>query len=295
MKFASYILNGRQSFGLAVDGGLFDLGSRVPDPQDTLLSRLQRGSLDDLRVFAPDARAELTVEDVTFLPPIVKPGKTLCVGVNYRNRPGEFGKTSEPEYPSLFMRGCTAQTGHLQPILRPLESEQLDYEGEIALIIGRTGRRISEADAMSYVTGYACFNEGSIRDWMKHGIYNVTAGKNFDNSGSFGPWLVTPDEIKDPTNMRLSTRVNGVTVQEDTTANMIAPFTRLISYISTFTTLEPGDVIVTGTPTGSGSKMNPPRWLQPGDVLEVEVEGVGILRNPVLDEREFNPENYRTK
>jgi 5-carboxymethyl-2-hydroxymuconate isomerase len=286
MKIASYIVDGRASFGLAVEGGLFDLGSRLPDRHDSLLSRLQQGTLDELRQFEAEARPELALEAVKFQTPVVRPGKILCVGINYRSRPGEFGASAEPQYPSLFMRGSTAQAGHLQPILRPAESEQLDYEGEIALIIGRAGRRIPESGAIAHVAGYACFNEGSIRDWMKHGVYNVTAGKNFDASGSFGPWIATPDEIEDPTNMRITTRVNGVTVQDDTTANLIAPFTRLISYISTFTTLEPGDVIVTGTPTGSGSKMTPPRWLKPGDILEVSVEGVGILRNQVIDERD---------
>jgi 5-carboxymethyl-2-hydroxymuconate isomerase len=287
MKLASYLIDGRSSFGLAVDGGIFDLGSRVADRHDSLLARLQNGRLDELRAFASHARAEIALDAVTFLPPIPRPGKTLCVGINYRSRPGEFDQAAEPAYPSLFMRAATAQAGHLQPILRPPESEQLDYEGEIALIIGRRGRRIAEAEAMGYIAGYACYNEGSIRDWMKHGVYNVTAGKNFDASGSFGPWMATPDEIADPADMRISTRVNSVTVQDDSTANMIAPFTRLISYISTFTTLEPGDVIVTGTPAGSGSKMKPPRWLKPGDVLEVEVQGVGILRNHIADEREI--------
>jgi 5-carboxymethyl-2-hydroxymuconate isomerase len=291
MKIASYVVEGRASFGLAVEGGLFDLGRRLPDRHDSLLSRLQRGTLDELRQFEPEARPELAPHAVKFLPPVVRSGKILCVGINYRSRPGEFGSSAEPQYPSLFMRGPMAQSGHLQPILRPAESEQLDYEGEIALIIGRGGRRIAESEAMAHVAGYACFNEGSIRDWMKHGVYNVTAGKNFDASGSFGPWLATPDEVKDPTNMRISTRVNGVTVQDDTTANLIAPFARLIAYISTFTTLEPGDVIVTGTPTGSGSKMTPPRWLKPGDLVEVEVEGVGLLRNHVVDERDLQTAN----
>jgi 5-carboxymethyl-2-hydroxymuconate isomerase len=289
MKLASYLVDGRPSFGLAVQGGLFDLGSRLPDRHDSLLARLQNGTLDDLRAFQAEARPELSCEAVKFLPPVVRPGKTLCVGINYRSRPGEFDQVAEPQYPSLFMRGVTAQAGHLQPIVRPFESEQLDYEGEIALIIGRGGRRIPESEALQHVAGYACYNEGTIRDWMKHGVYNVTAGKNFDASGSFGPWMATADEIEDPTNMRISTRVNGVTVQDDTTANLIAPFTRLISYISTFTTLEAGDVIVTGTPTGSGSKMKPPRWLKPGDVLEVEVSGVGILRNQIADERDIRP------
>jgi 5-carboxymethyl-2-hydroxymuconate isomerase len=280
MKIASYIAHGRESFGLVLDDGILDLRSRL-EPIGSVLELLQRGALDKASAIAAGAKADLALADVELLPPVPRPGKILCVGINYRSRPGEFQKAEEPKYPSLFMRGPTAQVGHLQPLLLPPESEQLDYEGEIALIIGRKGRRIAEADALSHVAGFACFNEASIRDWMKHGVYNVTAGKNWDASGGFGPWLATPDEVGDPGAIRISTRVNGETVQDDNTANMIAPFQRLIAYISTFTTLEPGDVIATGTPAGTGSKMNPPRWLKAGDVVEVEVAGVGILRNTV--------------
>jgi len=283
MKIASYLSNSKESYGKVVDDCIHDLAGRLPG-MPSLLELLRQDGLAKARAMTPQSRGGIPLAEVRLLPPVVSPGKILCVGVNYRGRPAEFKTADEPKYPSLFMRARTAQVGHLQDIILPLESEQLDYEGEIALIIGKGGRRIAEADALSHVAGYACFNEASIRDWMKHGVYNVTAGKNWDASGGFGPWMVTADEVADPLNMRISTRVNGRTVQDDTTANMIAPFTRLIEYISTFTTLEPGDVIVTGTPAGTGSKMDPPRWLKAGDVVEVEVAGVGTLRNTVRAE-----------
>jgi len=284
MKLASYLYKERESFGLVIDDGLYDLTERVPSGAKSLVAVLAEDQLAVVREVCAAAVKEISLDQVVLLPPVVRPGKIWCVGVNYRNRAGEVDQAAEPKYPSLFMRTPKAQVGHLQSILKPCESDQLYYEGEIAIIIGRGGRRISEDDALNHIAGYACFNEGSLKDWMTHGVYNVTAGKNFDASGGFGPWMTTADEISDPTAMRLQTRVNGVTVQDDTTANMIAPFSRLISYISTFSRLEPGDVIVTGTPTGSGAKRKPPHWLKPGDIVEVEVDGVGILRNAVATE-----------
>lgn len=283
MKIASYLHDGKESYGVVMEDSIHDLASRLP-AMPSLLHMLQQDGLTRARSLAFPLSGGIPIADVTLLPPVTNPGKILCVGVNYKGRPEEFKRTEEPKYPSLFMRARAAQVGHLQDIILPLESEQLDYEGEIALVIGKGGRRIRAQDALSHVAGYACFNEASIRDWMKHGVYNVTAGKNWDASGGFGPWMATADEVADPLNMRLATRVNGKTVQDDTTANMIAPFPRLIEYISTFATLEPGDVIVTGTPAGTGSKMDPPRWLKAGDVVEVEVSGVGVLRNTVRAE-----------
>lgn len=284
MKLASYLRQGHESFGAVLDGGLLDLAGRLGPQVGSLVDLLSEARLAQVRELAAGAAPDLALDDVTLLPPVVRPGKTVCVGVNYRSRPEEYGRASEPPYPSLFFRNAAAQVGHLQPLRRPPESVQFDYEGEIALVIGRGGRRIAERDALAHIGGYACFNDGSVRDWMKHGVFNVTAGKNFDASGAFGPWLATPDEVGDPGTMRIRTRVNGDTVQDDTTANLIAPFQRLIAYISTFMTLEPGDVISTGTPAGVGGKKEPPVWLKPGDVVDVEVAGVGVLRNPVADE-----------
>ena len=284
MKIASYLHQGQESFGVVIGGGLVDLRGQLSAPAASLREVLERGLLDEVRALSDLAAPTLRLAEVTLLTPIVRPGKIVCVGINYRSRPGEFGAAAPPPYPSLFFRNPHAQVASGQPILRPPESEQLDFEGEVAIIIGRGGRRISQADAMGHVAGYACFNEGSIRDWMKHGVYNVTAGKNFDATGGFGPWMATADAFPDPAAIALETRVNGTVVQSDSTASLIFPFVRLIEYISTVMTLDPGDVIATGTPAGSGSKREPPVWLKPGDLVEVEVHGVGCLSNRVEDE-----------
>jgi 5-carboxymethyl-2-hydroxymuconate isomerase len=284
MRVASFRLGREERFGVVVGERIADMTGRLSRPAATLLEAIRLGLVEEMRGLADLASADLKLSEVTLLQPITRPGKIVCVGINYHSRPGEFAKAEPPPYPSLFYRNPHAQAAHGEPILRPPESEQLDYEGEVAMIIGRGGRRIPQGQAMSHVVGYSCFNEGSIRDWMRHGQYNITAGKNFDRSGAFGPWMVTADELPDPDSIALETRVNGKVVQQDTTANLIFPFVRLIEYISTFMTLDPGDVICTGTPAGSGSKMNPPQWLVPGDVLEVEVRGIGTLRNPIVDE-----------
>ena len=280
MKLASYVHASRQSFGLVLESGLFDLQSRLGEGD--IVSALC-GRIGEARRLAREAVGEIPFDAVRFLQPVPTPGKIVCVGINYASRPGEHD-VGRPAYPSLFMRTPRAQSAHEEPLMRPPESEQFDYEGEIAIVVGKRGRRIPKTHAMSYIAGYSCFNEGSVRDWMKHGVYNVTAGKNFERSGAFGPWIATPDEIRDPHDMRIVTRVNGEVRQDDTTANMIFPFEDLIAYISTYTTIDPGDVIVTGTPTGAGVRFDPPKWLKAGDVVEVEVEGVGVLRNTVADE-----------
>ena len=281
MRLASYVHAGRESFGIALEGGIFDLGSRLDGA--TIIDALAGPARDRVDTLAREARPEIAEADVRFLQPITRPGKILCVGINYASRPGEH-EVARPKYPSLFYRTPLAQSAHGQSLLRPPESEQFDYEGEIAIVIGRGGRRIPASQGLTHIAGYSCFNEGSVRDWMKHGVYNVTAGKNFERSGAFGPWIATPDEIRDPHDMGIVTRINGEVRQQDTTANMIFPFEELVAYISTFITLEPGDVIATGTPTGAGTRFDPPKWLKAGDVVEVEVEGVGVLRNVVEDE-----------
>ena len=282
MKLASYVHAGVESFGLVLADGLFDLKARLGGAD--IVAALTGPAKEKAQALARDARAETPLSAVRFLQPIPRPGKIVCVGINYSSRPGEH-EVARPKYPSLFLRTHFGQSAHGEPLMRPPESVEFDYEGEIAIIVGKRGRRVPKSDGMSYIAGYSCFNEGSVRDWMKHGVYNVTAGKNFERSGAFGPWIATPDEIADPHNMRITTRVNGEVRQDDTTANMIFPFEELIAYISTFTTIEPGDVIVTGTPTGAGVRFDPPKWLKAGDVVEIEVEGVGALRNEVADER----------
>jgi 2-keto-4-pentenoate hydratase/2-oxohepta-3-ene-1,7-dioic acid hydratase in catechol pathway len=205
--------------------------------------------------------------------------------VNYANRNAEYKDGSElPKYPSLFTRTPGSLVGHDQDLLRPKESDEFDYEGEIVLVIGRDGRRIPKETALTHVVGITLCNEGTVRDWAKHGKFNATQGKNFDRGGSLGPWMVTADEIDLQKPLQLSTTVNGETRQDDSTASMIFPFAELIAYISTFTTLKVGDLIVTGTPTGAGARFDPPRWLTPGAVVEVRVPEIGILRNRVAAE-----------
>lgn len=290
MRLLSFTRNGAMSFGAWTDRGIVDLGAREGFRQLGDLATLIATHEPDAVAAAVDrASPDFAPEDVTLQVPIPSPGRIICVGINYRARPGEYGEREAPSYPSLFLRSPLSLAAHGAHLLRPPESLQLDYEGEIALIIGRGGRRIAEAHAMKHIAGYSCFNEGTMRDWVRHGVYNVTAGKNWFRSGAFGPWLATVDEISDPAAMTIETRVNGRRVQYDTTANMIFPMPQLIAYISTFTPLEPGDVIATGTPTGAGGKSVPPRYLVPGDVVEIEVSGVGVLRNVVADEVADSP------
>ncbi len=222
--------------------------------------------------------------DVALLRPVLWPEKIICIGVNYANRNEEYEDTTVAPYPSVFLRTPDSLVGHEAPILRPPESEQLDYEGEIVIVIGREGRRIREAEAEGHIAGLTIMNEGSVRDWLRHSKFNVTQGKNFVASGALGPWIVTADEFAGFGDLTITTSVNGEVRQQDTTANLMFPFARLISYVSTFTMLKPGDLIATGTPLGAGARFDPPRWLKPGDVVEVEVAGVGVLRNPVQDE-----------
>ncbi|CAL8968737.1 MULTISPECIES: fumarylacetoacetate hydrolase family protein [Rhodoplanes] len=285
MRLASYITHGRSGFGAVVGNGVVDMRLRMGPRFPTLLDVLREGALDELRAGAAGVRPDYPLADVRFLPPVVGPEKIICVGVNYTGRSGEFQDPAEDsKFPNLFFRAPGSLVGHLQPLVRPRESEQLDYEGEIALVIGRRGRRIPVEEALAYVAGYTLCNEGTVRDWLRHGSRNITPGKNFDASGSLGPWIVTADEIDPGQPLRLTTRVNGELRQDATTAAMIFGFAELIAYVSTFTTLVPGDVIVTGTPVGAGARFEPPRWLEPGDVVEIAVPEIGVLRNEVVDE-----------
>jgi 2-keto-4-pentenoate hydratase/2-oxohepta-3-ene-1,7-dioic acid hydratase in catechol pathway len=282
MKLLSFAAGGAASFGAVIDGGVADLGKRTKHP--SILSALRAGALREVERALP-AKPDHDLGEVTFLPPVLAPEKILCVGVNYANRNEEYKDGSEqPKYPSLFYRAPSSLVGHKQPIWRPRESEQLDYEGEIVLVMGREGRRIPRERALDHVAGVTLCNEGTIRDWVRHAKFNTTQGKNFDRSGSAGPWMVTAAEIDWSKPFSLTTRVNGEVRQQDTTANMIFDFAALLAYISSFMTLKPGDLIVTGTPTGAGARFDPPRWLAPGDVVEVEVGGIGVLRNSVIDE-----------
>ncbi|MBT4163670.1 MAG: fumarylacetoacetate hydrolase family protein [Porticoccaceae bacterium] len=284
MRFLTFERSGQVSWGVITEEGIIDLGFRVGGD---LHSILKDGRVQEMQVLAKDMAADFSSDDVRFLPPIIAPEKIACVGVNYANRNAEYKDGSEqPKFPSLFMRTPDSLTGHNQPLQRPPETPQLDYEGEIVIIIGKGGRRIDEEDAYDHIGGLSIMNEGTLRDWVRHAKFNVTQGKNFVHSGAIGPWIVTADEFSHEQleNMRVTTRVNGEVRQDDTTASMMFPFRYIISYFSTFFHLKPGDVIATGTPNGAGARFDPPIWLVPGDIVEVEVEGVGLLSNGVMDE-----------
>lgn len=285
VRFASFRLGEKTSYGAVRGDGIVDLGQRFGDRWQSLQAVVEAGRLSELERLADGFEPDLAVASVGFLPPIARPDKIICVGVNYPDRNEEYKDgQAPPQYPSLFVRFPQSFVGHEAGLVRPKVSEQLDYEGEIALVIGRPGRHIAEADALAHVAALTLCNEGSVRDFIRHGKFNVTQGKNFDRSGAMGPWLVPFTGEQQVADIRLTTRVNGELRQDDRTARMIFPVRRLIAYISSFSTLQPGDIIVTGTPTGAGARLDPPRWLKPGDIVEVEAEGLGILRNAVVDE-----------
>lgn len=284
MRFLTFKHADKESWGVITDQGVIDLGNLIGG---SLLEVLQNDKLDAMKKLAGGLEVDYQAEEVEYLPPISNPGKIACVGVNYANRNAEYKDGSEaPKYPSLFIRTPDSFTGHDLPLIRPPESHKLDYEGEIVIIIGKEGRRIAEEDAYDHIAGLTIMNEGTLRDWVRHAKFNVTQGKNFIHSGSIGPWMVTADEFtaEQFENMRVTTRVNGEVRQDDTTASMMFPFKYIISYFSKFFHLKPGDVIATGTPNGAGARFEPPRYLAPGDVVEIDVEGVGTLVNGVKDE-----------
>lgn len=285
MKLASYRVRGRESFGAVVGEGVVDLKLRLGAGYDSVLELLRAGALPRVREAVRGARADYALSEVTLLPPVTAPEKILCIGINYANRNADYGDQEIPKYPSMFYRAPNSLVAHGQPLVRPRESEQLDYEGEIALVIGKAGRRIAAGNALDHVAGVTLCNEGTIRDWIRHGKFNVTQGKNFDRSGSIGPWIVTSDELDPRGPHDIITRVNGEVRQQDSTERLMFPFDFLLAYLSTFATLKPGDMIATGTPTGAGARFDPPRWLKVGDVVEVESSGIGVLRNVVAAEK----------
>ena len=284
MQLVTFESGGESTYGIVVEGGIIDAGKRLGRSLPDIEAVLAAGALGRLAELGAHAAPDLALDGVTLRKPLLRPGKIICVGVNYPERNAEYKDGSEnPIYPSLFVRFPASLAAHGEALIRPIDSPQLDYEGEVAVIIGQRGRRIEVADAMGHVAGYTLCNDGTVRDWVRHGKFNVTQGKNFEASGALGPAMVTADEIG-ARRLRIVTKVNGEVRQDDTTDRMIFKIPTLIAYISRFCTLEPGDIIVTGTPTGAGGRLNPPRYLKPGDVVCVEVEGVGRLENPVEDE-----------
>jgi 2-keto-4-pentenoate hydratase/2-oxohepta-3-ene-1,7-dioic acid hydratase in catechol pathway len=280
MKLASYEHAGKATYGIVTDGGLVDLGARLP--YAGLRQLLAADALDGARQFAA-ASPDVPLAKVTLAPVIPDPDKIICVGMNYHEHVAEIGRTVT-EKPALFARFAGSQVGHLQPMIKPAVSDAFDYEGELAVVIGNAGRHITPQNALHHVAGYACYNEGSIRDWQRH-TSQFLAGKTFAGTGAFGPWLVTADEIGDPAKLTLETRLNGARVQHTTTDKLITAIPDLIAYCSTILPLLPGDVIVTGTPGGVGLKRTPPLFMKPGDTVEVEISGIGVLRNPVVAEQ----------
>ncbi|ARM92141.1 fumarylacetoacetate hydrolase protein (plasmid) [Rhizobium sp. CIAT894] len=284
-RFLSFSRNGHHGYGLAVEGGVIDLWARHGATWATLREVVEAGRLAQLAEESKALKPDFALDEIRFEIPIPSPEKIICVGVNFPDRNEEYkdGQTA-PSNPSLFIRFLRSFTGHGEPLVRPPESPQLDYEGEIVIVIGKGGRRIAEADALSHIAALSLCNEGTIRDWVRHAKFNVTQGKNFDRTGAIGPWLIPFTDAAQLEDIKLETRVNGEVRQSDRTSRMIFSFRKIINYISTFTTLVPGDVIVTGTPTGAGARFDPPIWLKPGDVVEVEADGLGILKNTIADE-----------
>jgi 2-keto-4-pentenoate hydratase/2-oxohepta-3-ene-1,7-dioic acid hydratase in catechol pathway len=281
MRLASFRTAQGASYGAVTNQGIVDLGRRLGNRYSDLRMLLERNGLEEARKAAGSA-ADYKESEVTWLPVIPNPGKIVCVGLNYEEHRQETGR-DKTEQPALFLRLAESQVGHRQPILRPRESKNLDYEAEIAVVIGRAGRRISQKDSWNHIAGYSCYNDGSVRDWQRHTV-QWTAGKNFASTGGFGPWMVSADEIPAGALLTLSCRLNGERMQHATTEQMIFKIPKLIEYISSFTTLLPGDVIVTGTPGGVGARRNPPVWMKPGDTVEIEIDKVGVLVNSIADD-----------
>jgi len=281
MKLASFILNGKATYGLIKGDGVVDLGKRLGADYPDLKALIAGNAYGKAAAFS-DEPADAKQADITFLPTIPNPEKIICIGLNYKNHMEETGR-SDSEYPVHFVRWADTQVGHNEPMICPKNSTKYDYEGELAVIIGTPARHVSKADALNHVAGYSCYNDGSIRDFQRH-THQFHPGKNFPGTGGFGPWMVTADEIPDPAKMRLVTRLNGEVMQDTTTDLLIFDIPTLIEYLSSYTVLSPGDVLVTGTPGGVGFARKPPVYMKSGDVVEVDIDKIGVLSNPIADE-----------
>ena len=284
MKFISFTYENKKSFGIVKEDTIIDLTQYIDGVTD-LREAIRKDKLNELSEMASLTETGISLEEVRYLPTITNPEKIICIGVNYLDRNAEYKDDSElPKYPSVFMRTRESLVGHKEDILDPPESSQLDYEGEIVLIVGKDGRRIPTEQAKTHIAGMTIMNEGSIRDYLRHAKFNVTQGKNFAKSGSIGPWMVTSDELDPFSSLEIKTKVNGELRQNDNTDNLMFSFEYLVSYLSTFYHLKAGDIIATGTPNGAGARFDPPKYLTAGDVVEVEVSGIGSLKNGVITE-----------
>ncbi len=280
MKLISYRDSKGESYGVATNGGVVNVGRTLKYPD--LRTLLDADALQEVRDYVDGRATECVLDDITLLPPVQNPEKIIMVGLNYATHVAEGGRDT-PQYPMLFPRYANTQVGHGQAMIRPKASEKLDFEGELAFVVGKAGRHVAKENAYDYVAGYACYNDGSIRDWQRH-TGQFMPGKNFIGTGAFGPWLVTTDEIPDPEVMSLVTRLNGEEMQRATIDDLIFGVPDLMEYITTFTELVPGDVVVTGTTGGVGAYRTPPVWMKEGDTVEVVISGIGILRNPIANE-----------
>lgn len=279
MKWGSFEAGGGASYGLFVEDGVIDVGRHVGDRFRTLGEALRGGALTELGEQFGGRSPDHRRDEIRFLPVLTDAKRIFCIGLNYRAHQEETGR-DPTDKPTVFVRFNESQTGHEQPLVKPRESDRFDWEGEIAVVIGRPGRRIARDEALAHVAGYAPFNDGSVRDYQRH-TTQFTPGKNFEASGAFGPWMMTPDEVGDIDQMEIVTRLNGEVMQNAKAELLIFGFAELIEYISTFTTLLPSDVIVSGTPGGVGAARNPPLFMKPGDLIEVEVRPIGTLSNLV--------------
>lgn len=282
MKLVSFTRIGQPGFGALVDGDIVDLTGRLGAGITTLRGALAQGVLPEAAAFIKGRSADYRSSDITLLPVIPDPGKILCVGLNYETHRAETNRPDN-KHPTIFTRYADSQIAHNQAMVKPSFSDSLDYEGEMAVIIGKGGRCIDEASALDHVAGYACYNDGTVREWQRH-THQFAPGKTFPGTGGFGPFMMTTDEVDDYTKLPIQTRLNGTVMQDATLADLIFPIARLIAYISSFTPLAPGDVILSGTPGGVGDKRTPPVYMQPGDVIEVEIGKLGILRNTIIEE-----------
>jgi 2-keto-4-pentenoate hydratase/2-oxohepta-3-ene-1,7-dioic acid hydratase in catechol pathway len=278
MKLASYIADGKPAYGVVTGDGVVTLNDRLR--YVTLRHALAADALDEIRHAVEGAQPDHRLSDIRFLPAIPDPAKILCAGINYRSHAAETGRDI-PTQPSMFARFVDTLVGHEGEMIRPTISQCFDFEGELAIVIGRSGRHITPERALDHVAGYTCFVDGSVRDYQK---ISVTSGKNFPGTGPLGPWIVTTDEIPDPAHLTLTTRLNGNEVQHSRTDMLIHPVPAIIAFCSDFTPLGPGDIIATGTPEGVGHRRTPPLWMKAGDVLEVEISGIGTLRSRIVDE-----------
>ncbi|MGC2135140.1 MAG: fumarylacetoacetate hydrolase family protein [Xanthobacteraceae bacterium] len=280
MRLASYNMRGRPSFGAVVGDGIVDLRGRL-SRFSSLVEVFRAQALGEAKAASDGVRPDVPLTEVELLPPLLAPEKILCIGINYANRGADYNVTNNPKYPSMFYRAPNSLVGSGQNLIRPKISEQLDYEGEIAIVIGRDCKHVAKDRALEVIGGITLANEGTIRDWTRHGQFNVTQGKNFDASGGIGPWIQTQFDLTKP--LHLVVRKNGEVTQDDTTASMIFSFADIIAYTTSFMTLKAGDVICTGTPVKK-TKADPPIWLKPGDTIAVECPEIGVLHNTVADE-----------